>query len=233
MKTGLKLIALCSVLMLQAGAVQAQGIFVTKGEHGPVFSDKPQSGAKEVTLRPLTVMDSAKESKGVAVNAGNASNREKSDRPPSAQANIPYQSLTVLSPENESSVIINSGVIDLRVAADPSLQLGEGHAFAVSINGRDVGQRFTSTEFTIPPEFWGGNLPINQFAQVDLSIVDAQGRVLIRAASVRFFMRFTTVLNNPNQNHHFPVITPIVPAPSPKPTPEKALLPSISVGGAQ
>jgi hypothetical protein len=232
-------ILLCWSLMFQGAVVHAQGVFVTQGEHGPVFSDKPQSGAKEVILRPLSVIDTPREPRVAAGKAGSAASPANSESQRSAAVRTSYQSLAILSPDDEGSVIINTGMIDVRLSVEPSLQLGEGHAFVISVNGRRVGLRFTSTEMTIPPEFWGGMLPANQFAQIDASVIDESGRELIKAAPVRFFMRYTTVLNNPNRFHPFPVISPlrpiapIVPLPSPKPTPEKALAPRMSGGAAR
>lgn len=203
---------------LQIASSHAQGVYVTHGENGPVFSDKPQSGAKEITLQPLNVMAAPTTSPSSPSRAGagvdgsaTASGRADEQR---AAARSSYLSFTIVAPENESSVIINTGMFDVRLASNPPLQIGEGHAFMVSINGRPVGQRYTANEFIIPPEFWGGNIPMNQFAQLDASLVDGSGRVLIRAASVRFFMRYTTVLNNPNipnPYHPFGVVQPIVP----------------------
>ena len=49
----------CSVLLLLgSSAAQAQAVYVTPGVNGPVFSDKPQSGAKPVALQPLNVLAS-------------------------------------------------------------------------------------------------------------------------------------------------------------------------------
>ncbi len=230
MKHWLIALWLCDALLFQA-AVQAQAVFVTQGEHGPVFSDKPQSGAKEVQLRPLSVIESVKEPR---TSAGNASaTQHRGDSPRAAAPPTRYQSLAILSPDEGGSVMINSGMVDVRLRADPSLQLGEGHAFVLSVNGRYVGPGFTSSEMTIPPEFWGATLPANQFAQLDASIVDAAGRELIRATPVRFFMRYTTVLNNPNHHHPLQIITPIrpiVPVRPPKPNADKATAARVSAG---
>lgn len=203
---------------LQSSPVNAQGVYVTHGENGPVFSDKPQSGAKAVTLPPLNVMAAPKAVPSGTSPAGagseassTAAGRADEQR---AAASSSYLSFAIVAPENEGSVIANTGMFEVRLAANPPLQIGEGHAFMISINGRPVGQRFTANEFIIPPEFWGGSVPMNQFAQLDASLVDGSGRVLIRAVPVRFFMRFTTVLNNPNipnPYHPFTAVQPIVP----------------------
>lgn len=222
---------------LQGAPASAQGVYVTHGQNGPVFSDKPQSGAKEVTLQPLNVMAAPKAAPSSASRAGApaastlpAPGKVDESRAVAARAN--YLSLVIVAPENEGSVIANTGMFEVRLASDPPLQLGDGHAYMVSINGRPLGQRFTTTELMIPPEFWGGAVPMNQFAQLDASLVDGSGNVLIRATPVRFFMRYTTVLNNPNIPHpyhpfgvvrpigpHVPSVpvVPIVPTPQPKP----------------
>jgi hypothetical protein len=228
---------------LQGAPASAQGVYVTHGQNGPVFSDKPQSGAKEVTLQPLNVMaapkaapSSASRASAPAASTLPAPGKADEQRAVAARAN--YLSLVIVAPENEGSVIANTGMFEVRLASDPPLQLGDGHAYMVSINGRPLGQRFTTTELMIPPEFWGGSVPMNQFAQLDASLVDGSGNVLIRATPVRFFMRYTTVLNNPNIPHPYypfgvvrpigphvpslpvvPVvpIVPIVPTPQPKP----------------
>jgi hypothetical protein len=223
-------------ISLQGAPASAQGVYVTHGQNGPIFSDKPQSGAKEVTLQPLNVMAAPKAVPPSAspANAPVASSLQESGRAAERRAvaaKSNYLSLLIVAPENEGSVIANTGFIEVRLASDPPLQLGEGHAYTLSVNGRPLGQRFTTTDLVIPPEFWGGTVPMNQFAQLDASLVDGSGNVLIRANPVRFFMRYTTVLNNPNipnPYHHYsgvrptvPIvpIVPIVPTPQPKPAP--------------
>lgn len=37
-----------------------QGVYVTPGENGPLFSDKPRAGARELRLRPLSVIPAEK-----------------------------------------------------------------------------------------------------------------------------------------------------------------------------
>ena len=197
-----------TVFMLVAlathGAVQAQGVYVTPGEKGPVFSDKPQPGAKEVTLPPLNVMPPPRETTVPAPAAPAAGDYAG---PATASA---YRRFFVAFPENEGSVLANTAVFEVRLAVEPPLQLGEGHAFMVSINGRPVERRFTATEFMIPPEFWGDILPPpNQYMQLDATIVDRDGRVLKDAAPVRFFMRHATIRNHPRPPR--PPVPPRVP----------------------
>ena len=188
--------ALFCILMPFSATALADGVYVTHGENGPVFSDKPQPGAKQLTLRPLTVVEPIPVAKTVAPTIeATQNNKAKTE-----EAAFEYRKFSVIFPENNGSVVANTAVFEVRVAIDPPLQLGEGHAFSVSLNGRPVGQRFTATEFMIPPEFWGDTLPpANQSMQLDASIVDADGQVLKKATPIRFFMRYATIMNHPRR----------------------------------
>ena len=216
------------IFALGSDAVLAQGVYVTKGENGPVFSDKPQSGAKEVTLRPLSVVPMPKEDKAAkdakdakAAKDSKLPAMDKTGEPRVADAVPAYTGFSIVQPENNGSVIANSGTFEVRLAVEPPLQLGSGHAFMISINGRSVAQRFTTTEFMIPSEFWQGVVqPENQSAQLDASIVDNAGQVLKKASPVRFMLRYTTVLNNPNWHGHRPPPLQQFHKPKPKPVPK-------------
>ena len=220
MKLFITTVFLAFPLMTLSGTVQAQGVYVTKGENGPVFSDKPQAGAKEVSLKPLTIVPAAKEPKERAAKSVPVVSGDSGSVKPDAVMSG-YRSFSVVFPENNGSVVANTGAFEVRLAVDPPLLLGDGHAFVVSINGVPVGQRFTANEFMIPPEFWGRDLPpANQEAQLDASIIDASGQVLKKTAPVRFFMRYATLLNKPR--NVLPRIAPPKMLPQ-KPKPETAL----------
>ena len=98
----------------------------------------------------------------------------------------------------------------MRLAVSPPLRLADQHAFVISLNGRPVNQRFTATEFMVPPEFWEELPPPNQAMQLDASIIDGRGQILKRADPVRFYLRYTTVYQNPNYPYYpdRPVVWP-------------------------
>ncbi len=204
----------CTLLFsvfLTAAAV-AQGVYVTRGENGPVFSDKPQSGAKEVTLKPLNVVPSTPvmPARPDSLAPGKPPGRSGA---PAANA---YQHFSIVSPVDNGSVLGDTSLLEVRLSVDPPLSLGEGHAFVVRINGRFIEQRFTSTEFVIPPEFWeDGYLPANSRMQVDASIVDGAGQVVMRAAPAVFHTRQRMVYPQP-----YPAV-PVYPAPRPPLRPVK------------
>lgn len=178
---------------LSMGVAQAQGVYKSQGAQGPVFSDKPQPGAREVSLPPLNVIETSNERVSPAPPRPSESGATPPDAAPPA-----YRSFAIVFPENEGSVVANTAVFEVRVAVDPPLQLGARHAVTVSLNGQPVGRRFTATEFMIPPEFWGDTLPPpNQRMQLDASIVDGDGRVLRQATPVSFYLRHASRLNLP------------------------------------
>ena len=203
-----------SIAWLVAGSslLFAQGVYVIQGDKGPVFTDQPQAGAKEVKLRPISVVPAVKPPPAKPASSIPATE-------PKNEASAPvYDSFSVVSPANDGSLAINSGSFEVRLAINPPLQLGEGHAFVVSLNGRPVGQRYTATEFMIPREFWGDELPpSNQFMQLDASIVDKQGQILKRAEPVRFLGRYVTILNRPHPHQLMPPVQPHRPQPAHKP----------------
>lgn len=207
------------ILLLPAAALQAQGVYVTPGANGPVFSDKPQPGARELTLPPLNVV--APPPRSVVSPAAQAGAKDEAkdgvkdgakDAARPAAALFVYRAFSIVQPENDGSVLADTALFEVRVAVDPPLQLGEGHAFAVSIDGRRVGQRFTANEFMIPPEFWGDVVPPpGQRLQLDAAIVDGDGRELRKADPVSFFMRYAL----PPKRPRHPLPPPRLPARTP------------------
>jgi len=198
------------VILLHCPALQAQGVYVTPGANGPVFSDKPQPGAREVILPPLNVVAPPPQQTTPAAKESVKAEAKESVRTEAAP--FAYRAFSIVQPENDGSMLANTALFEVRVAVDPPLQIGAGHAFAVSIDGRAVGQRFTANEFVIPPEFWGDTVPSpGQRLQLDAVIVDRDGRVLSKADPVLFFMRYAPTPNRPRQ----PVALPRIPA---KPT---------------
>jgi hypothetical protein len=190
-----------------------QEVFVTRGAGSPVFSDRPQPGAKAVTLPPVNVVEP------LPVSKADASPRSSEEEGRPQAATRAYRSFRIVSPEDNGSVAANSALFDVRVAVEPPLQLGAGHAIEVSVNGQAVGQRFTASEFTIPPEFWGDVLPpANQRQQLDATIVDRHGAVLEQAAPVTFILRH--VSGGYQRPWHGPGYRPgYAPGHRPRPTP--------------
>lgn len=172
--------------LLLAMPIAAQEVFVTRGTQGPVYSDRPQPGSSRVTLPELNVTQPVPVTRNTTPPAPRTADETRGQ-----EAAAPaYQRLAIVFPEDNGAVAANTAVFEVRVAVEPPLQIGQGHAIMVSIDGRPVGRRFTANEFTIPPEFWNDTLPPpNQLHQVDAAIVDRDGAILRRARPVSFTLR--------------------------------------------
>lgn len=178
------LLLLAPVSLLAALSAAGQEVFVTRGAGSPEYSDKPRPGAKPVNLPEL---NRAKPVTVPAVSAGAPGVVESRDAP---EAPPTYRRFSVVAPEDDGSIVTDSAVFEVRVVVEPELQLGEGHAIAIRIDGRSVGQRFTANEFMIPAEFWGADLPPpNQRHRLEAVIVDRNGVILRQANPVTFQLR--------------------------------------------
>ncbi|MDR2450751.1 MAG: hypothetical protein LBE85_03060 [Candidatus Accumulibacter sp.] len=162
--------------------IPAQGVYVTRGKNGPVFSDRPQPDSEELELRPLTVIQPP-----AKVEIPPEPEEGDPQEPAPREAAVSYRSLAVVSPADGAGVAGDISFLEIRLAAAPPLARSAGHAFVVSIDGRPVDALFTAPEFAIPPDFWPkGYLPSNRSLRLDAAIVDAGGRVLMRAPPVSF-----------------------------------------------
>ena len=198
----------------------AQGVFVTPGKNGPVFSNLPQAGAREVQLKPLNVIEPLEVPDAAPAFETSPKASENAETGDHNAASF-YTSFFVVYPENNGAVAASTAAFDIHLALDPPLQLGQQHAFVVAINGRSVAQRFTTTEFMIPPEFWNDRLPPdNQLLQLDASIVDGDGRLIKRAEPVQFLLRRLAFAPSPRPRVRRP---PDSPAPIIAPTPRRGL----------
>lgn len=207
---------------LLPGVLPAQTVYESKGPNGPVFSNQPSPGAKVLVLPPLNVMEAPPPAPPPSPPGASAAPPAPPGTASSpATATAAYRSFAIVAPEDDGSVVANTALFEVRLSVDPALRIGDGHAFAVSVDGRPVVQRFTATEFTIPPEFWGDELPPpNQRHQLAAAIVDRDGRVLKQAAPVVFYLRHATRL----QRRPPPLGAPEAPqTPSPAPLPESKM----------
>ncbi len=233
-----RVLALLSFVLACSTGLAQQGVYVTQGEKGPTFSDKPQAGAKEMKLKPLSVVPAVpvpppdKKAGAGSPEAGfGQGDRKGGDR----RTNSPYRSFSILAPQDNGSIAGDTSTFEVRLEVDPPLALAEGHAFVVRVNGRFVERRFILTDFLIPPEFWeDGYLPANQGMELEASIVDDNGQIVMRAAPVTFRTRQLAVSPDyyryPGQPAYVPF--PIVPGhPERPPRPGSKPKPAGSTSG--
>ena len=182
----LRLATVCALFLgFLCAEVPAQSVYVTRGENGPVFSDKPQAGAKELTLKPLTVIP-APQGNVPANKAGSPSGgpdaRQAERKPP--EAVTPYRSLTVVEPADGGSVAGDTSLLEVRLAVDPPLLLAEGHTLdeAVQSLGHVAEGVYSARTVVQRAQAAGVEMPI---ASAVLALLD--GRMSAQAA-VRFLL---------------------------------------------
>lgn len=201
---------------------ETQIVYEVRGPNGPTYSDKPMPGARTIELPPLNVVDFKSLPVPAPAPAATPSPAAKPKADGGKVVASSYRNLAIVSPEQNGSVIAPSASFEVRLALEPPLSLGEGHAFSISLNGKPVGQRFTATEFMIPPEFWGDKLPPpNQRFELSVSVVDRDGATLKEALPVAFTLRYASVRPlQSNMPRRIPDLDAALPVPGKAKTPQ-------------
>ena len=173
------------LVLLAPVPILGDTVFKSSGPDGTVYSDTPSPGSREIDLPlPNVAEPSAKPAAKPAVKP------EASPQPDdAAPPQVAYQSLRITQPEDDGSAGDNTANFEVRVAVEPALRYQLGHAFVVTLNGRAVDRRYTSTEMLIPPEFFGDSIRANERFRLEVRIEDRDGRVLREATPVDFVMR--------------------------------------------
>lgn len=159
-----------------AAAAAQTTIYESKDKAGPVFSDQPSPGARELALPPPNVMP------------GNAPAAQPVPPQPALPA---YRLLNILSPENQGTVHSNTGAFDVRVQTSPELRPGD--SIRVKLDGNLIGRSFRSTTIGLTDSDWqaaASSASVEHTLQA--AVLDRDGKVLIESAPVSFYARRTT-----------------------------------------
>ena len=173
------MIRLLTVLLLvtMSSAALSTTLYRWVDEDGRVhFSDQPREGAEQVTVRSPSTFESpqtqSKQSAGT-------------DKTEEAEEAFQYNSLAVVAPASEQTFWNIAGRLTVSVAIAPGL--AEGHTLRANIDGRTINVGAT-TNFALTEVYRGEH-------SVSVSVMDGNGRELIRSAPVRFFVQQTNVNN--------------------------------------
>ncbi|MCM8596198.1 hypothetical protein [Accumulibacter sp.] len=156
-----------------AAAARAQPVYESKDRAGPVFSDQPTPGAREVDLPPLNIMDPVAAPPAL---------------PQPSPAATAYREFVVVEPADGGTVHTNTGQFTVRWRLDPALQSGQGDAIAVRLDGTLLPTTRTSSEFDISTDEWQLAAVDSVEHQLQLSVVDRSGQVRIVAPVVSFYV---------------------------------------------
>ena len=158
----------------------AETIYKAPSDQGPVYSDTPTPGSREINLPPPNIVQPPPK-------LPPAPKEIEAEKVP-AQAER-YRVFHITQPEDRGSVAATTSAFEVRVAVEPSLQTEFGHAFTVKLNGKPVSKRYLFPEMLIPPEFFGDTITVPQKFLVEVNIVDSRGNVLMTAKPVEATMR--------------------------------------------
>lgn len=159
---------------------QAETIYKAPGDSGPVYSDAPTPGSREINLPPPNIVQPPPK-------LPPAPQEIATEKVP-AQAER-YRIFHIIQPEDGGSVAATTTAFEVRVAVEPPLQTEFGHAFTLKLNGKAVSKRYLFPEMLIPPEFFGDTIRVPQQFLIEVNIVDSRGKVLLTAQPVEATMR--------------------------------------------
>jgi hypothetical protein len=159
--------------LLIATLAAAQPVYESRDRSGPVFSDMPTTGAREMHLPPANVMDPPVATPLPA--------------PPPATAPA-YASLQIMQPEDDGTVHSNTGQFSIALTLEPPLQLERGDAIAVRLDGTVLADKRTTLQFDVTADEWQMAARDQVEHTVEVAVVDRSGNALLVAAPVRFYV---------------------------------------------
>lgn len=165
-----------AILSLWWGTALAQ-VYESKDKSGvPVFSDQPSQGAKPVDLPPPNVVGPQQRPTAV---------------PLPAQPSFSYAQLAILAPAQEDTVHTNTGAFDVQVSVDPVLRSGD--VFVVTLDGNALPGRYSSANIGLTAQDYASAATSTHQHSLAVSVVDANGNVLISTGPVNFYVDRSTV----------------------------------------
>lgn len=177
MKRLLPLMTIVLAVLWSAAAAQTQ-IYESKDKSGaPVFSDTPTPGSKDVTLPPPNVSD--------------APMPAPSAQPPAAAP--AYSELSIVSPGPGGTVHTNTGEFNVNVSLSPALNIKGGDRFMVTLDGTALPGRYTTPTIEVTSQDFGAAAKDNVQHELQVSVVNANGDVVIAASPITFYAHRATV----------------------------------------
>jgi len=196
---------LLPLLMLLPLAALATDVYRYVDERGNVvFTDKPASGAKKITVDP------APATSVVIPNVPSAApaQAEPSARPGS-EPFTGYADMRITQPVEGEGLVSTAGDIDVSINLHPALRADLGHGLTVMLDGQPVIENTSRMNIALNNVDRGEHV-------LQAYVVDAQGQMLIKSATVRFSLQRASLLMPGRQQVPG---APLNPIPSPVPQP--------------
>ncbi|HSN52345.1 MAG TPA: DUF4124 domain-containing protein [Woeseiaceae bacterium] len=164
--------------LFATAAAAAQQAYRWVDEDGVVhFSDRPREGAEVVQLQAPNVATLRRAQRAPATSGDEADEADEADEPA-----VGYTSIEILSPRAEETLWNIEGVLNVSVALQPGLK--PGHQVRAYFDGEM--RPVSGTSFQLQ-EVWRG------VHNIQVEVVDATGKVMIRSQPSRFYVQQNTV----------------------------------------
>jgi hypothetical protein len=175
MKTRLPLLATCLLAFASQAQESKVQLWTWKDANGVVhYSDVPGPGAVQVGINvPKGQPSAAPAAPG------------ESSPPAAAEQAVAYTSLAIVQPANDTSYFDADAVVDVQIAAEPSL--AEGDSLFLYLDGTRVGNSGDAFNYSLP------SVPRGTHTLIAI-IFDSQGKERIRSQLVVFYMKQNTII---------------------------------------
>jgi hypothetical protein len=158
-------------------AVAQTPVYESKDKAGPVFSNQPSPGAKQIELPPPNVI-------------------QMPSPVPQQRAEVAaaptYRSLVISSPPNQGAIHSNTGVFDVSVRVSPSLRTNAGDRFRLKLDGHLLPGSYRSSTLTLTEADWQAAARNDAEHTLQAAIVDKAGAMVIESEPVRFYVHRAT-----------------------------------------
>jgi hypothetical protein len=160
--------------LFAAGAAAAQEAYRWVDEDGVVhYSDRPREGAEAFQLPSPNV---------ATLRVPKPSARSDDEQEKADEQDTGYASIEIVSPQAEETLWNIEGILNVSVALKPGLR--PGHQLRAYFDGEM--RPVSGTNFQVQ-EVWRGA------HNIQVEVVDATGRVMIRSRPNRFYVQQNTV----------------------------------------
>ena len=165
--------------LLVVASATAQPVYESRDKAGPVFSDSPSTGSRELVLPPLAAPVPPPPASSSAL--------------PAPSVVEPYTALNIVAPDNGGTIHSNTGQFTVQVSIQPDLQSQRGDALAISLDRTVLPTTRSVLQFDITPSEWQAAAGDDVEHQLAVAVVDRTGAVLMTSAPVRFYVHRASV----------------------------------------
>jgi len=167
---------LAGILVIGSAPALAEVYRNVDAQGNVTFSDEPSDGAEEVRVKPVTTVTLPK--------PADVREPEKIRQQAEEQGSV-YNSVRIVSPNDDEAFHSGSGDVAFRVTSEPGLR--DGHRYEVTLDGQPVGQTASDT-VTVRNVFRGTH-------DAGVNIVDSKGVQVKSGESIRFTIHRPSVNN--------------------------------------